>query len=650
MEQQRRETIDENTKTPGVFGLIAIIILTFLIFFNTTLNGFTNWDDPAYITDNPHIRELSPERLKDLFLTTWQTAELTLPILSFSIDYALWKLDPFPYHLENLILHLLNVMLVFFLFTSLTKHTNLVLLTTLLWAIHPFRVESVAWVAQRKDMLYGFFYLSGLLCHVRYVRNQYKLRYLALTALLFVLALLSKDAALTFVVALGLLDYYLERAWNRRVVIEKLPFLLILGIRLWNHYLMPHALAPLIMGNITSDFSFAFTLIDRFFLACYALAWYLVRLVVPVRLAVIHPFPAKNGAWLPPIYYLATVVVALLVVLLLILLKKVRPARRDVIFGVLFFAGHLAIALHLVPIGGVSVVAERYTYLAALGLCWLMSHAIRLVLKRFGENPPFAAAGIWMILTIYILFLAGTTINRNIVWHDSVTLWNDQIKKYPECAIAYNNRGIAKGSARDYPGAADDFTRAITLHPTFTAAYQNRGQAWNELGNYQNALSDLDYALTRSPNHALSYYNRGISYEGLGEYQQGLADFTRALTLNPDLVMAYNRRGVLNDRLNQYQAALADFNQALRLQPDFAEAYTNRGNTYAKLGQDDAALADFSRTIAIAPQLADAYYNRAIILIKQRQCEQASADITQLQTLLVEVPGQLLEFFQKSCQ
>ena len=602
------------------YGLIgSILALTLGLYVNSLTHDFVNWDDNAYVTENPAIRDFSAGGMTALFLRTFQTAELSFTIFSFALDYHLWKLNPFPYHLENLLLHLLNVMLVFLVVRSLTRRSDLALLTTLLFAIHPFRVESVAWVTQRKDVLYAGFYLSGLLGYLAYIRNHRQRRYLILAILLFIGALLSKDAALTFLFALVLIDYYRVRPFSAQIIFEKLPFALLTTLRLWNHYLMPHTVEPLIMPGIKAavagDLTLGFHLLDRVFLGCYALAWYILGLFAPIHLAVIHPFPVKNGNFLPLQYY-ASPVFLLFVWIVLVLFFKHSRSRKDIVFGGMFFLIMISISLHIVPIGGVSLVAERYAYLASIGFCFLVSQTIAHVLSNRSPSTSQIKPYVIALLVLYCMFLSIATYQRIGIWKNSTTLWTDEIDKHPEVAISYNSRGYVKEQSGDYEGALEDYNTALARHPDYVEAHINRGNVRDKLGDYQGALEDFNDVLALSPR-------------------------------NPNV---YNNRGVMKGILGEYHAAIDDFNQAIALDPENANAYINRGNAHAKTGNETQALADFSHAISLNPDLTEAYYNRAILYIKSRQCPQALRDMEHMHTLGRQISQEFLNFFHQTCQ
>jgi len=278
--------------------LLAILILTAAVYSYLPRCDFMFMDDSGYVKDNTLIKDFTPESIKKIFLS-FTNEELPLVYLSFAIDYKFWGADPKFYHLENLIFHILNVLLVFIFIFFLSQQYKVALLTALLFAIHPSRVESVAWIAERKDMLYAFFYLLGLISYVLYIRNQYRIRFLLSVFLLFVLSLMSKTAALTFPFILFLVDYFLKRKISWRLFFEKTPLFLITGIALWVHSRISFVDS---MGIYSiqglNDLS------SRFLMACYAFSFYIVQCFAPFYYNFANFYPMNGSSGLPLIYWL----------------------------------------------------------------------------------------------------------------------------------------------------------------------------------------------------------------------------------------------------------------------------------------------------------------------------------------------------------
>jgi tetratricopeptide (TPR) repeat protein len=368
------------------------------------------------------------------------------------------------------------------------------------------------------------------------------------------------------------------------------------------------------LGHFASDVSFQFSLIQRLFLACYALMAYVFKLLIPGQLAIIHPFPSLDAGHLPILYYLSPIGMCLLFLGLFLLVKKTSQPLT-ILWGSLFFLVHISLVLHIIPTGGVSLLAERYTYLASVGLFVVVSWCSVSLFNRMSSIQGIRVLML-LVLMLYAGFLAVITYQRNRVWKNSLTLWNDQLRKYPTCFIAYNNRGTAKEQYGDHQGALDDFTQALTLHPHYATAYYNRGR-----------LQDL-----------------------LGNHQMAIADFDVVLALIPDHIQVLNDRGIAKSLLGDYAGAFEDLNAALSHDENFAEAYLNRGNIHIKWGNDTQALADLSHAIHLDSGLTQAYYNRAILYTKHQICDQATRDIEYLQMASVQLSNEFLRFFNMNCK
>lgn len=203
--------------------LAGILLLTVLLYSNSLDSEFINYDDNVYITGNNYIKNFSAEGFTDI-IKAYSKDELPLTLISFTIDYKFFGLNPVPYHIENLIFHLINILLVFLLIKKLSKRPVVALIASLLFAIHPLRTESVVWSAERKDMLVTLFFLSSVIFYINYITSGYKLKWLIFSLILSMLAILSKFTALTIPFVLFLADYYYSRKFTLKVILEKIPF------------------------------------------------------------------------------------------------------------------------------------------------------------------------------------------------------------------------------------------------------------------------------------------------------------------------------------------------------------------------------------------------------------------------------------------
>jgi tetratricopeptide (TPR) repeat protein len=591
-----------------IAGLAGII--TFLVFLPCLGNGFTNWDDQELVTGNPNITALNLKNILTIFTRPYVGTYIPLTILTFAVEYHFFRLNPFFYHLTNIFLHAANVALALVLVYLLSGNLYAAAAVALLFGLHPLRVESVAWVTERKDVLYGFFYLGALLSYLRYRRLKVKPFYIA-ALILFVMAVLAKPMAITLPLVLILLDYYLEGKIVRSGLVRIVPFLILA--------------LPLGIVNIFAQQSMEnppFNLFLNFLIGSYNFVFYTAKTFFPANLSCLYPYPNHDLRTIPIILYLSPF---LLLALGLIVVWSGRRSRH-LIFGTLFFVIGLLPVCQFIPMIGAAIAADRYTYLPSLGIFYLLGIAGlwlgRRILKESRVGRITAGAAVGSVL----LILAVMTGLRCRVWKDSITLWNDVLRKYPENSLALNNRGRAYASLKQYQTAIKDYDRSIAVDPQYELPYYNRAVAYDNLEEYDRALIDYGRALAIKPDLAIAYESRGVTYNHRGEYEKAIADFNQALKINPTMAVAYNDRGIAYFNLKQFELALADYKRTLKLEPSFFEAYINQGDVHFFRGEYDQAVADYSRGLAIQPAYPSAYYNRGVAYKALGEYDKALAD------------------------
>lgn len=567
--------------------VLAILALTILIYSNSLRNGFIYFDDPELVTDNLYIREISLSNFAHYFTTPVQFTYLPMGLISYAIDYQIGKLDPFIYHLDSLIVHLLTVVLVFWVFLSLTKKSSIAIFVTVLYAIHPVNVDNVDWVATRNNLLATFFYLGALLFYGFYIKKNFQIRYLILACLSFILSALSKSSSVVLPLTLFLWDYYHGRKWDQKLLIEKIPFFLV------------SLILGLLTLNIRTDVvpPVQYNLLDRFIIFCTALADYFVRLLFPLQLSMSYAYPAKNGDWLPPYLYLTPLVLVLIVWGL----YKLKVSRKMLIVGLLFFLINIALSQSVMLID--NFMANRYACLSYLGLF--------LILADFNERVFNAPASDWQsklkmgwvaLLVVFVVGFSALTYNRNFVWKDTITLFDDVVQKQPNLAWVYSNRGIAKYTARDYDGALKDFNQSLVLDPNFTLSFYYRGVLSYVSENYQAALPDLDKAIANDPRFSDAYLQRGKTRMALNDNQGALADFDQALALNGYFPDIYLNRGMVKNNMGDYQGAIADLDAAISYDENNGTAFYMRAIAKSNLNDMTGACADAAHGIALGYQ------------------------------------------------
>ena len=620
-----------------------IILVTAIAYSNSLDNGFVNWDDDTHVYANQEIRNLDGTAIRTFFTSYYLKMYAPITMVSYTLDYKIGGLDPAVYHRTNLIIHLFNVALVFFFLYLLTGQKAVAVISALFFGIHPLHVESVAWISERKDLLYVFFYLGGLIAWIGRRNGKRPRACYFLALFLFLLSLLSKSAAVTFPLILILIDLYYGRSQSSKNEaagnitlkshLDKIPFFL-LAIAFGALSLFSQK----VIGT-DLDYVVGYTILDRIFLGAYAFTFYLIKSVFPWRLSAIHPMPMKPGGFLPVAYYLSIVVVTGFVILLVKLIRSYwmergRHARffkefaggapalhavyKDVLFGLLFFLFTISLIL-FIPVGS-AVVAERYTYLPYIGIFMILG---RLYLHFGCTGPAIRRHGLTAIVVAAAVLFSGMTYARNRVWKDSMTLFSDVIEKKPDAGLAYNNRGNLRMEQKDFEGAMEDFNRAIELKDS-NARY-NRGILRIRMADYQNALDDFTLAEQGfGVDRAKVLYNRGVARLNLGDFSGAEDDFSGALGINPRYTAAWSSRGFVRyDKLSDIEGAITDLDEAVSLDPDDPYVRYNRGNALLLSGKTAEALADYDWTVARAPQFAAAHLNRGAALLQSGLSDEA---------------------------
>lgn len=576
---------------------------TFIIYLPALKNGFVSWDDNTYVFENPMIQSLDLGFLIWVFSAEANPIWHPLTLFSLAIDYSIWGLNPKGYHLTNILIHAVNTFLVALLAFKLiervengksgTNKKNLIagIVTAVLFGIHPLHVESVAWISERKDVLYALFYLLSLLIYLKYIAASDKKRYAYYVTCLgfFALSLLSKPMAVSLPIVLLIFDYYpLKRitAPLKAVLIEKIPFFLLSLASSFVTVTVHHK-------SGTSSLIEEYSLSSRIFETIYAYVFYLQKMILPVGLAPYYSLPININFF--TFKYFGSLI------LLIAITYFVVTARKK---NKLFFSVWLYYILTLIPTIGIikvsgSTIADRYTYLPSLGPFLLIGLAVEIVYERYSKKE-FQIA-ITVMLSALTLLLSKNTVTQISIWHDSITFWSYEIKLFPDTFVAYYNRGQYYWRTGQHLAAISDYDTAIMLKPLYAPTYINRGLAYFDIGSYANAINDYNRAIGLEPRNADAYINRGNSYIKIGNYKEAINDFDLAIKIEPQYSNSYNNRGLAHYYLGDYTQAGKDLSQAISLNPQDPDAYYNLALVYSKSGK---------------AELAQVYFNKAAVMNK----------------------------------
>jgi len=529
----------------------CILAVTLAAYFPSLRNGFTNYDDPYYVLENPVIRSLSWSHIHHLF-TSYILMYHPLTLLSLAVDYRLFGLDPAGYHAVNLALHLANTLLVFWVLRLLCGGTAAAAAGALLFGVHPLHVESVAWVSERKDVLSAFFFLGALGAYLRHLGGTRRRGWYLCSLGLLAASLLSKPMGVSFPLVMILCDYLKGHTFGWQSLAGKAPFFALALI------FSALALAPGDLFPYTDDATSFST--DALFVAPYSLIFYLVKAVFPLGLSAIYPYPARAGGMLPWRFLLAPVPAVL------VFLAVLRRARVSKVLPFGFFFVVATLLPVLAKQIGPHFAADRYFYIPSVGICYLAGVGFSR-LRGWPVTGGRAKAAALASLALAAAAFAALTWQRTLVWHDTITLWNDVITKYPEPSLAYFNRSLGRFDAGDLEGS----------------------------------IADLDIYLSTAPAHAVAYKVRGTANLKAGRTTAALADFDRAVSLKPDFVEALNNRGALLAGRGELERAVDDFTRALNANPRYRMAFGNRAKARAALGDRGGADQDLAKANALGP-------------------------------------------------
>lgn len=502
--------------------LTVIILLSFMVFAFALQNNFlSGWDDGEYLSD-PSVSGAGPVNTKEIFSNFHLGMYQPIAVLSFAINYKISGPEPWVFILTNIFLHLLNIVLVFKLMEKWMNSWKAASVVALLFAIHPMHVEPVVWISSRSTGLYSLFFLLGLLWWEKYQSKGKKTDYLLVFAFAL-LAMLSKSMAATFPLVLLVSDYLKNRKLTWKLIAEKLPFLALSVI-----FGLVAIKASASFGHITvleQDYS----IFQRLFLIVYSVAFYIIKLVVPVNLSAIYAYPElKNGAL--PLYVYTSAIVPLALLAFLLLTKR---NKREMLAGAFFFLVNIGMVLPLFW-SRIFITADRYTYLPYLGLFMLISRPLTNLWEERNTLDRGTLKLLIAATALIIITLSAGSINRIKVWKDTPTLLTDVIdnkRSDADMAHGYFYLGNYFDGENNAEQAMKYYDLALSRNDKYLLALNNRGILKGKTGNLMSAISDFENAIKIQPAYAEAYYNRGVALYQTGKKEEACADWKKALSL-----------------------------------------------------------------------------------------------------------------------
>ena len=601
------------TKKYTCLIVVMLIFTSCLVFGRITDNQFINFDDPLYITANSHVQSgFNSKNIKWAFTAVIASNWHPLTLFSHMLDWSLFGANASGHHIMSLLLH---IGVVIFLFLFLNKTTNNIwsaACAAAFFALHPLRVESVAWAAERKDVLSMFFGMASIYVYAFYA-DRSKLSQYFLCLILFMLALMSKPMLVTLPFVFMLFDYWPLGRWEKamaetegnrfkeviKLIGEKIPFMCLsiasIILTLWAQ-IKGMSVAPLCI----------FPFFARFTNAIISYITYLKKIFYPIYLTVFYPYDFFLPLW--KVLIAGFTIIAITAFVLYCIRKW-----PFLFVGWFLYLGTLLPVIGLVQVGE-QALADRYLYLPSIGIVIMLVWGIPLMF-RLGKTRKKIL--LLTIMTI-ILIMSVLTWKQCGLWKNSMAIWNHALRVTKNNDVAHNNKGYVHYSLGQYQKAFECYSAAIRIKPENANYYNNRGIIFFILGQYQKAMEDFSKAIHLNPSFAEAYNNRVVIYAQQGQYQLAINDLNKAITANPDDLRSYINFAAIYGKLNQYSDVIKNLNEAIRLQPDNALFYYNRGFAYAKIFKYTNAIKDFDKAIQENENYAEAYNIRAAFFLNQR--------------------------------
>ncbi len=588
------------------YGWIIIVVISFLAYLPALSASFLAWDDDIYILNNPMIIGFNLKNIVNIFSNFYYGLYHPLTILSWNIEHSIVGFSPWLFHLNNLLIHLINIYLVYLIFSKyLLKNLDVALIISALFGISTIHVESVTWITERKDVLYTMFYLIAIIQYFNYKKST-KTKHYIFIFIFFILSLLSKGMAITFPIVLILIDYLENKnIFNFKLIAEKIPFFaLSLTFGIINILAQKD-----FFGNKPNIYSLS----EQLMFSSYAYIQYILKSIIPYNLSAFYPYPKLVNGSYGLIYPLSIILVIFIIAIIILSIIK---NKRKIVFGITFFSVNIIFVLQLFLHNTEAIISDRYPYLGSIGLYFLIALFFIYIKNKYSKYNKFTEYALYLI----IIVLAVNTFNRNKIWKNDLTLFSDVLEKHPNAYIAANNIGVYYLNNKDIKNAMKYFTKAIKIKPQFSDAYSNRGTIYFNQNKLDKALSDLNKAAKYDINNSTILQNRGNVYFYKKDYKNALKDYNKALEIAPNKPKTLINRGLLYCQIEQVQKAKTDFDLAKSISKNlsseitnqikpYLELYNKKGVYYGKKANYKMAIKYFNMALTLNPDFIDAKQN-----------------------------------------
>ena len=600
---------------------LFLVVATFAVYSQVLDHGFLNFDDNRYVTENTHINQgLTREGVVWAFTQSYASNWHPVTWLSHMLDFEIYGLDPFGHHLTNLLFHIANTLLLFGVLLKMTGTLWRSGLVAALFALHPLNVESVVWIAERKNVLSTFFWFLTLWAYAGYVEKK-KIGAYLLVVLFLALGLMAKPMLVTLPFVLLLLDFWPLKRWGdtqagsralktetlASLVKEKIPlFILVVGASVTTYMVQKSG------GAMRStEFSSLYSSTAN---ALVSYLEYLGKMAWPRGLSVFYPHPGNAlPVWKAMICGLVLAGITVWVV------RAIRCAPYLAV-GWLWYLGTLVPVIGIVQVGE-QAMADRYMYIPLIGIFIAIAWGLAELVKN-GKQKLLS-------LLVFIFILAALTWTQASHWKNGITLFEHAIlvtkNKTPSFVIVYNNLGHALASEKRYEEAVMQYRQAIKINPFYSKAHNNLGHALSELKRYDEAIERYRQAISIEANYAEAYNNLANALGKEGKLKESIAYYNEAIRFKSDYAEAHFNLGVALGRQSRSKEAIVQYRQALQIKPDFAWAHNNLAILLGQRGDFVGAISHYQQAITFDSGFAKAHNNLGSTLAQQGKFKEATA-------------------------
>jgi Flp pilus assembly protein TadD len=562
-----------------------LLFVSALVYYPALFYGYFPWDDAAYVRDNPDIRSLSFEHIKLFFSKFYLGNYHPLTMLSFAVDYSCSRGDTFYFHLDNILLHTANACLLFVLLDRCKLNKLICVITTLLFLVSPVQFESVIWIAERKNVLYTFFYLLSVLYFVKQIQIKSRVHYFFALAF-FLCALLSKAQAVTLPLALLVVIYFYPDGLKQKITA-----------------LIPFFVLALVFGILAiyaeQSHGYIHAQPASVLMASYACIQYVLHILLPFKLSVFYSYPKA------PLLFevLSLILLIRIAVLFFYAIKKKYKVVAAVIFLLL---SNLILILQFIPVGE-AYMADRYAYIPSVIIYFTMVYGCFMSVKKY--------SWIKFIPVLYCFLILYTALQKIELWKSNRVLLTSSLSYNPDADLLMNVLGSEYLAEHQFTQADSLFDAALVIDATNYQVLYNKATSLSMQKNTTEAMRYYHKTIVAAPTYYPAYIQKAILLINEKEFALAKETLDKVLTIKPDIGKAYFLRAMCFENINDFTSAIHDYSSAITYHYADEQLYINRAICYGKVKDFTHALTDVELVLSKNPANAFAWYLSGIAKI-----------------------------------